>query len=81
MMAILDGDFAAAEELAKEGLKLGRLISGDQDEGVYGIQMFRSVASRDGSLRWRQSSRVSLTRIRRESLAARLCADRRRPRF
>ncbi len=40
MLAILDGDFAAAEAFAKEGLELGRLTHGDQVEGVYGIQMF-----------------------------------------
>ena len=40
MLAILDGDFAAAETLAREALELGRLIHGSQVEGVYGIQMF-----------------------------------------
>ena len=49
MMAILDGDFTAAEDLAKEGLKLARLVSGDQNEGVYGIQMF-SIRREQGRL-------------------------------
>ena len=40
MLAILDGDFAAAETLAGDALELGRLTHGSQVEGVYGIQMF-----------------------------------------
>ena len=40
MMAILEGNFAAAERFAGEGLKLGRSTIGEQVEGVYGIQMF-----------------------------------------
>ncbi len=49
MLAILDGNFAAAEDFAKEALKLGRLILGDQVEGVYGIQMF-SIRREQGRL-------------------------------
>jgi class 3 adenylate cyclase len=49
MQAILDGNFAAAEDFAKEGLKLGRLTIGDQVEGVYGIQMF-SIRREQGRL-------------------------------
>jgi class 3 adenylate cyclase/tetratricopeptide (TPR) repeat protein len=49
MMAILDGNFAAAENSAREGLKLGRLTHGDQVEGVYGIQMF-SIRREQGRL-------------------------------
>ena len=49
MLAILDGDFAAAETLAGEALELGRLTSGDQVEGVYGIQMF-SIRREQGRL-------------------------------
>ena len=49
MLAILDGNFAAAETFAREGLKLGRLIHGDQVEGVYGIQMF-SIRREQGRL-------------------------------
>jgi hypothetical protein len=40
MLAILDGDFATAETLAGQALKIGRQIHGEQVEGVYGIQMF-----------------------------------------
>ncbi len=40
MLAILDGNFAAAENFATEGLKLGRVTLGEQVEGVYGVQMF-----------------------------------------
>ena len=49
MLAILDGRFAAAEDFAREGLKLGRLTLGDQVEGVYGIQMF-SIRREQGRL-------------------------------
>ena len=49
MLAILDGNFAAAENFAKEGLKLGRLTLGDRVEGVYGIQMF-SIRREQGRL-------------------------------
>ena len=49
MLAILDGNFAAAENFAREGLKLGRLTFGDQVEGVYGIQMF-SIRREQGRL-------------------------------
>ena len=49
MLAILDGDFAAAETLAGKALELGRLTSGDQVEGVYGIQMF-SIRREQGRL-------------------------------
>ncbi len=49
MLTILDGDFAAAETLAGEALELGRLTSGDQVEGVYGIQMF-SIRREQGRL-------------------------------
>ena len=49
MLAILDGNFAAAENFAREGLKLGRLTLGDQVEGVYGIQMF-SIRREQGRL-------------------------------
>ena len=49
MLMILDGDFAAAETLAGEALELGRLTSGDQVEGVYGIQMF-SIRREQGRL-------------------------------
>ncbi len=49
MLAILDGDFAAAETFATKGLELGRLTHGDQVEGVYGIQMF-SIRREQGRL-------------------------------
>jgi class 3 adenylate cyclase/tetratricopeptide (TPR) repeat protein/ABC-type transport system involved in cytochrome c biogenesis ATPase subunit len=49
MLAILDGDFRAAETLAREGLELGRRTHGDQFEGVYGIQMF-SIRREQGRL-------------------------------
>ena len=49
MLAILDGNFAAAEGFAREGLRLGRLTLGDQVEGVYGIQMF-SIRREQGRL-------------------------------
>jgi class 3 adenylate cyclase/tetratricopeptide (TPR) repeat protein len=49
MLAILEGDFAAAETLAGEALELGRVTSGDQVEGVYGIQMF-SIRREQGRL-------------------------------
>ncbi len=49
MLAILDGNLAAAESFAREGLKLGRLTLGDQVEGVYGIQMF-SIRREQGRL-------------------------------
>jgi hypothetical protein len=49
MLAILDGDFVAAERFAKEGLELGRLTHGDRMEGVYGIQMF-SIRREQGRL-------------------------------
>ncbi|ANL10286.1 adenylate/guanylate cyclase protein [Rhizobium sp. N113] len=40
MMAILDGRFTAAEELADEALMLGMRTLGAAAEGVYGMQMF-----------------------------------------
>jgi tetratricopeptide (TPR) repeat protein len=40
MQALLEGDFAAAEQHAEAALELGRNILGDPVEGVYGIQMF-----------------------------------------
>jgi class 3 adenylate cyclase/tetratricopeptide (TPR) repeat protein/ABC-type lipoprotein export system ATPase subunit len=49
MLAILDGDFAAAETIAGKGLELGRRTHGDQFEGVYGIQMF-SIRREQGRL-------------------------------
>ncbi len=49
MLAILDGNFAAAEDLARDALKLGCLILGEQVEGVYGIQMF-SIRREQGRL-------------------------------
>ncbi|HZZ23071.1 MAG TPA: tetratricopeptide repeat protein, partial [Roseiarcus sp.] len=49
MLAILDGNFAAAEDFTKEGLRLGRLTFGDAVEGVYGIQMF-SIRREQGRL-------------------------------
>jgi class 3 adenylate cyclase/tetratricopeptide (TPR) repeat protein len=49
MLAILDGDFAAAETLAGDALELGRLTHGRQVEGVYGIQMF-SIRREQGRL-------------------------------
>jgi tetratricopeptide (TPR) repeat protein len=49
MLAILDGDFAAAETLAGDALELGRLTHGSQVEGVYGIQMF-SIRREQGRL-------------------------------
>jgi tetratricopeptide (TPR) repeat protein len=49
LLAILDGNFAAAEGFATEGLRLGRLILGEQVEGVYGIQMF-SIRREQGRL-------------------------------
>jgi tetratricopeptide (TPR) repeat protein len=50
MQAILDGNFRAAEILSREGLKLGRLTSGDgQSDGIYGMQMF-SIRREQGRL-------------------------------
>jgi class 3 adenylate cyclase/tetratricopeptide (TPR) repeat protein len=49
MLALLDGNFAAAENFATEGLRLGRLCLGDQVEGIYGIQMF-SIRREQGRL-------------------------------
>ena len=49
MLAILDGDFAAAEILARDALTVGRQCLGEQSEGVYGIQMF-SVRREQGRL-------------------------------
>jgi class 3 adenylate cyclase/tetratricopeptide (TPR) repeat protein len=49
MMAILDGDFASAEACAGQALELGRLTSGEQVEGVFGIQMF-SIRREQGRL-------------------------------
>jgi tetratricopeptide (TPR) repeat protein len=49
MLAILDGNFATAEDFAREGLRLGRLTLGDQAEGGYGIQMF-SIRREQGRL-------------------------------
>lgn len=40
MIAILDGDFAQAETLSEEALKIGRMTHGAHVEGVYGTQMF-----------------------------------------
>jgi tetratricopeptide (TPR) repeat protein len=40
MQAILDGDFATAEQHAEAALAMGRWTLGEQVEGVYGIQMF-----------------------------------------
>lgn len=40
MMAILDGRFTAAEEIAEDALKLGKHTLGVAPEGVYGMQMF-----------------------------------------
>ena len=49
MLAILDGNFAAAENFARESVGFGRLALGDQVEGVYGIQMF-SIRREQGRL-------------------------------
>ena len=49
MFAGLDGDFATAEVLAEEAQELGRLTSGDQFGGIYGIQMF-SIRREQGRL-------------------------------
>ena len=49
MLAILDGNFAAAENFASESVRLGRLTVGEQAEGVYGIQMF-SIRREQGRL-------------------------------
>jgi tetratricopeptide (TPR) repeat protein len=49
MLAILDGNFAAAEDFARESLRLGRLTVDDQADGVYGIQMF-SIRREQGRL-------------------------------
>jgi tetratricopeptide (TPR) repeat protein len=49
MLAILDGDFVAAEKFAGEGLELGGLTHGDRVDGVYGIQMF-SIRREQGRL-------------------------------
>lgn len=40
MQALLEGNFAAAEQHAEAALRLGRHTHGDQVAGVYGIQMF-----------------------------------------
>ena len=49
MLAILDGNFASAEDFAKDGLRLGHLTLGDGVQGVYGIQMF-SIRREQGRL-------------------------------
>ena len=49
MLAILDGNFSAAETLAQQGLQLGRQIHGEQVEGLYGVQMF-SIRREQGRL-------------------------------
>jgi hypothetical protein len=49
MLAILDGNFAHAENLARDSLGFGRLAFGGQVEGVYGIQMF-SIRREQGRL-------------------------------
>jgi class 3 adenylate cyclase/tetratricopeptide (TPR) repeat protein len=49
MLAILDGNFETAEELAQRGLELGRQAHGDQVEGLYGVQMF-SIRREQGRL-------------------------------
>ncbi|MGR3762309.1 ATP-binding protein (plasmid) [Roseobacteraceae bacterium NS-SX3] len=40
MMAILDGDFPAAEAYANSALSIGRKTHGAHIEGVFGVQMF-----------------------------------------
>jgi len=40
MLALLVGDFAAAEEFAEKAHELGRRRYGESVEGVYGMQMF-----------------------------------------
>jgi predicted ATPase/class 3 adenylate cyclase len=40
MLALLSGDFAAAEEFAEKAYELGRRRYGENVEGVYGMQMF-----------------------------------------
>jgi class 3 adenylate cyclase/tetratricopeptide (TPR) repeat protein len=40
MVAILNGDFAVAEELAEKAYKMGRRTHGQNVDGVYGMQMF-----------------------------------------
>ena len=49
MLAILDGNFQTAENLAQQGLELGHHAHGDQVEGLYGVQMF-SVRREQGRL-------------------------------
>ena len=46
MLALLDGDFAAAEGFAGNAYQLGRRRYGESVEGVYGMQMFTIAASR-----------------------------------
>ncbi len=40
MVAIMDGDFAKAEEYANEAVEIGRKTHGEHVEGVFGVQMF-----------------------------------------
>ncbi len=40
MIAIMDGDFEAAEKHATEAVKIGRKTHGEHVEGVFGVQMF-----------------------------------------
>lgn len=40
MVAIMDGDFEAAEKYANEAVKIGRQTHGEHVDGVFGVQMF-----------------------------------------
>jgi predicted ATPase/class 3 adenylate cyclase len=40
MIAIMDGDFEAAEKYADEAVKIGRETHGEHVDGVFGVQMF-----------------------------------------
>lgn len=49
MLAILDGDFATAEGLAREGVEMGRRSVGEHSDGIYAMQMF-SIRREQGRL-------------------------------
>jgi hypothetical protein len=52
MLAIMRGEFSAAETDAEAALVAGQEVQGQNAEGVYGVQLLPSAASKADSQRW-----------------------------
>jgi tetratricopeptide (TPR) repeat protein len=52
MRTLLQGRYAEAELMARQALEAGKRIRCESAEGIFGMQMFRSVATRDDCRSW-----------------------------